>query len=683
MANGKDKKWIEDSVKFVNPYNFVSLGQGPERRTSSKNELTGVIKCRLTTATPLGIPDAANRTKDNDINDHYSYPFFKIGDKPAIPGSELRGMIRSVYETLSDSCFSVNNNNILASRHTFPRLPGVVRWNGEWELYNASVRKIDSKSPLQKDEIKRIWYDIHRKKVITFAFKIGQKTNYRNLENAVTDYYENLNCYEENLEKGTKQFELYQNSTKGIKKDGKYYPVYYETIGSGMNARVYLSPAQISRSVYGHRLNDLLKGYKSCSATLDTLLKSREDAKNKAINVCKACDLFGYISRFSSQGSKVRFSDAYADNFISMGYKTLCELAGPKITAVEFYTHRPKGSLSWNYDQKTIRYEKKRIGTRNITIPIKEPAEISIRGRKFYLHDTMTDNSHYETNEKTKRNSTLELADKGSTFSFDVFFENISEEQLKELVWTLCLGENKTDSTKMFKLGHGKPLGLGSVKITVDTVKIRKFDLKEGYAIKSLDINELIDKIPFDTDSDYFKEMMLIANSNTTSGMNISYPVAEDFTAKADSKNKASSHQWFAGNRTIGIGGTSTAWNYGYTLPRIGELLELPRLVKVEKDSASPTVIASSDTLPSPVQKVYEKFVPEKGREYIGLFLQPVNSKKPKIKVRIDNEGKRINANVLCSADDISRLTDKKTEVVLECTGFDNDIPQWKMKGLR
>ena len=32
MANGKEKIWIEDGIKFVNPYNFVSLGHGPKRR---------------------------------------------------------------------------------------------------------------------------------------------------------------------------------------------------------------------------------------------------------------------------------------------------------------------------------------------------------------------------------------------------------------------------------------------------------------------------------------------------------------------------------------------------------------------------------------------------------------------------------------------------------------------------
>jgi hypothetical protein len=73
----------------------------------------------------------------------------------------------------------------------------------------------------------------------------------------------------------------------------------------------------------------------------------------------------------------------------------------------------------------------------------------------------------------------MELLKPNLQFSFDVYFENITDAQLKQLVWVLTLGENpvKDDANKAIlchKIGHGKPLGLGSAKIIAERVEIRK-----------------------------------------------------------------------------------------------------------------------------------------------------------------------------------------------------------------
>lgn len=48
----------------VNPYNFVSLGNGVERKAHNNNDndncngnISGVIHCSLTNATPIALPD--------------------------------------------------------------------------------------------------------------------------------------------------------------------------------------------------------------------------------------------------------------------------------------------------------------------------------------------------------------------------------------------------------------------------------------------------------------------------------------------------------------------------------------------------------------------------------------------------------------------------------------------------
>ena len=94
-------------ANVVNPYSFVPLGTAPARTSLDACYtgplLTGRLDYTLTTDTPLLIPDSAKVVKDEKI-DHKRYPFFRLPDgTPAIPGSEMRGAMRGVYEAVTNS----------------------------------------------------------------------------------------------------------------------------------------------------------------------------------------------------------------------------------------------------------------------------------------------------------------------------------------------------------------------------------------------------------------------------------------------------------------------------------------------------------------------------------------------------------------------------------------------------
>ena len=59
-------KWIEDEKRFINPYQFVPLGQGVNRTVHSDvteaNTVSGRIHCKLYVKTPLAIPDSEQMT---------------------------------------------------------------------------------------------------------------------------------------------------------------------------------------------------------------------------------------------------------------------------------------------------------------------------------------------------------------------------------------------------------------------------------------------------------------------------------------------------------------------------------------------------------------------------------------------------------------------------------------------
>ena len=127
--------WNEDKTRpFINPYNFVSTTQKVRRNAVEKGDLTGYITCTLRVEDMLALPDIAQNPNSQ------SFDFFLAIGNPIIPGSELRGCIRSAYEAVTGSCYSVLNSNLLSKRMSKPnnqRSPGILmKEKGKWVIYH-------------------------------------------------------------------------------------------------------------------------------------------------------------------------------------------------------------------------------------------------------------------------------------------------------------------------------------------------------------------------------------------------------------------------------------------------------------------------------------------------------------------------------------------------------------------
>ena len=172
---------------FINPYNFIPLGSGSKKakEPEQKNGLSGVISYSLLTKTPLFIPNTSNDDAfdmDRKVKGHKSYDFFSYKDlssmkgkgsvknelpQPVIPGSEMRGLLRSNYEILTNSCMSaVDDEKILSKRTQEKFQAGLLKRNEvngrvTYELYKAEdcLARTKGANTLEDEPDAKAWSD--------------------------------------------------------------------------------------------------------------------------------------------------------------------------------------------------------------------------------------------------------------------------------------------------------------------------------------------------------------------------------------------------------------------------------------------------------------------------------------------------------------------------------------------
>lgn len=117
---------MASGYRFLNPYNFVRFLNKPQEGGSllakcppPPNDryvgLTGRITCEIKVETPVFVADSHAVEKINEEG-HKRYRFFEVDGEPAIPASSLRGMIRSMFEAVTNSCLPVFDGDRLLYR---------------------------------------------------------------------------------------------------------------------------------------------------------------------------------------------------------------------------------------------------------------------------------------------------------------------------------------------------------------------------------------------------------------------------------------------------------------------------------------------------------------------------------------------------------------------------------------
>lgn len=123
---------------FHNPYNFIpalirskvkgELGDGlpPGHERLHTDRWTGRLRVRLTTVTPLLVPDAARAREIGQ--GHGLFPLRVVDGRPYLPPTSIKGMLRSAYEAVTNSRLGVftGHGSPLAYRSAATRGAGMV-----------------------------------------------------------------------------------------------------------------------------------------------------------------------------------------------------------------------------------------------------------------------------------------------------------------------------------------------------------------------------------------------------------------------------------------------------------------------------------------------------------------------------------------------------------------------------
>lgn len=514
---------------FVNPYNFVRLGKPrpkglPDSRGAFSGK-TGRIRCRLIPQTPIFIPDPL-RTKAMEDGSKKMY-FFRKDGKPVIPATSIKGMVRSVAEAVTGSCLSQFDGSRLDHRPltagmkagmvkklpegdqpgeiqpmglAWVSMPGgpdkIMTDEGEVDIAVLSddyvdgqdvyvkVKIIDSYTnsrnrripgpfyivtEIRKDpasgfiygKLRRTGRSIGNKKRERVFFEIESETYYFGTrEKEDYDY-----ILEGQIERAVKRGnDVYRQSDK-LEVGNLVYFEGYEM--DGQRWAKHISRVEVPRKRYERGRQDLLpEGFLPC-----TNIKE----------LCPACRLFGTVLKeagedeeYAALCGKVAFNDALPENEGGYSFKFirfLKPLSSPNPTSCNFYLadNPEKPKVVRNYDGFAI---KQRSNSRGSFVDERDRGDVFLRGRKFYWHQDYDETlAKYRISEgelkalgiNRRQVSEVEALLPGTTFTFDVEFFGLTDEELGLLLWSLEL-----DKDMMHKLGMGKPIGFGSVRIETE-----------------------------------------------------------------------------------------------------------------------------------------------------------------------------------------------------------------------
>lgn len=523
----------------VAPYNFVSLPSEARVIADKKEDLqshgeinkekySGYIEYSIKNKTPLII---GKGKKENEPIEFFKNPKGKY----AIPGSTIRGLLRTNVAILSDSNIS---DDIEDGRFYYRKVASIKKDTLKDEYKEILGGKYDNKTKtvvLKNIRTGYIYKESEDKYILIPLKKINDKSYLTIKDKKLKEISdENLNVnYYESCKKDFKPSIIKISYKKNKSEIKKIYSYNSEFNNKGyILSSGYVENKKTHYILLDDRCNDkkieFIRGsekYKSIELYNNDLIMTKkaeiEDGKIKTIKDHEELEYYFLPDKVGEENGKpiffVKSEDSYYfgftpyiripyDNNIKQGinenYKKKEGYSYvDKLFGFSKDNNSYKGLLSFE-DCICVTSDKAKFNKYNVILG--EPHatsynlylkqdddnsvsnynnEFTIRGiKQYWIKDYITVNDIDNNDNVCSR---LNAMDENNEFKGKIHFENLSKEELGLVLWAL-----KVDEKAHENVGMGKPFGFGH--IVIDDIKVKTEDYEKKFL--TMDMNCFIEK---------------------------------------------------------------------------------------------------------------------------------------------------------------------------------------------
>ena len=540
--------------------------------------MTGVLNCKLSTQSPIYVRNGGNWTQEQLQNDPEAHSFFNVDGQYIIPGTSLKGMLRNVIEIISfgkmnivdDYKYSIRdlyNQNLYGNKmssgsktsgfRSHPKSAWLTRGESskEWYLTACDYARVELNNLIKYHEISgKGKPDLLRRQNAEDKYKkwkTALKISFNCPENDIAYehsrnkklFYKKATSLGSGSKKGTIVFTgqpnvayqrngnkhldfIFFNEREKVKIKNEKLPEEFEFIHSsggspndewGFWKSKFLKGEKVPVFYLGQAENPTSMGlalmYRLAynNSVCETIAHTSEDHLSSEPDLAET--MFGHVTDKPLKG-RVYISHAEADmkSAKAFGKPVQTILGGPKPSYYPIYIKQEfdeNGKITTR-DYKTFMDPDPKEGEKcEISGWKRYPARRSVTIPEYKPVPKEDDK---EDNFSTKFTPLQEDAE----FEFKIRFHNLRPLELGALIWALTWG----GSEKLcHSLGMAKPLGLGRVKIDIDSSKIyhakNPFEADEAQDLTKFAgiFSSIMERIVPDwAESDQLNQLLAMAN---------------------------------------------------------------------------------------------------------------------------------------------------------------------------
>ena len=542
-----------DSLSFISaPYNFVPLqnkvyfpnwADQISIDIPFSDGLSGELVCEMVAESPIYTRNAVakNFGEDNKkIQDPEYQSFFKFNDQYMIPGSSIKGMIRSVLEIISlgkignftdDKRYSIRdlNNHIYSTPIREAKAGFLKLVDGKFQVTLCGVeevthdelisyykkkyhKEVDIRSPQLACEKYKTWGNdlTYNGQTLVFTGQPTRSKPFPEPKRGNPKYREFLFCKTGQVvpleKKVFDEFEFIHSENGNPNKDWEHWKKQFLLKGKEVPVFFLMSDKKITKMGLAKmfRLAYTNTIHESINHTTKEHLNEKPDLAE--------C-IFGYTgkgkNKQTSLKGRVSITTAVCTHKVETNQPVEMILGSPKPSYYPNYIEQPS-MIRDTREYKTFMDK-----------------DCKIRGWKRYpARQNMPELSKVPKEQgevkQEKVKTALRALGNGTKFQFKIKFHNLRPIELGALYWALTWG---SDPNLVHKIGMAKPFGYGSVKINVSSTNIyqiprteisdTKKKLEESMNLFLEEMKKANNNSPI-LNSDWMKQLKSMANPNFT-----------------------------------------------------------------------------------------------------------------------------------------------------------------------